>query len=598
MRYRLNLKLATFQKENKSPDVQEWCKELTWNLACDVVEPVGSVDNRIGIILTQPLLAIEDDKNVLPFGFRESGLNETNSLIWSYDPRRQCLRKRYRRTFAKFLEIGLFYTANRSATSTILRIYQAEMNGGPKMIIDDMHWAVEAYLYRRGFRTKEDIEQLEKIGGTLIRGIWLLMYSVQRARDRKQQNTLQRRGVPEQDQLSAIETLYAEIKKTSTSTKDIPGPSKIKEVEVEVEVEDQTVEEPPIGHSHEHKDSENANKRTKLQLVPTTKDKIKKASTSTKDIPRSSKIKEVEVEVEDQIVEESPMGDPHEHEDSENENEGTKLQLVPATEDELKGAAVAMDHEIFGTADSQEMEQIESLVAAKEDATEFREEDLDILSDFVNQPIDDNAQDFEESLEFDTSGEKIVCSIDEEVLPSRRFKPRDHRREDAQLLVQSGKYYPGYWDQKRQVLNLRIAPNIASIVIGLPISRREDWPEKILVKAFIHPGRCHPKRWATECYDNEPAARLAFSVSTEKETFFVRNPGLRAAYKANTFMDWISDAPLETLLLRPRRLINAHGQEYVDAFGLPRRGTWMTDEKAQLQWAGRIRQTDVNEKAS
>lgn len=89
----------------------------------------------------------------------------------------------------RFLELltgsqGLrpFYTSNRAAVSTILRSYHAEMNGDPKMTADNMHWAVEACLHRRGFRTKEDLNRLEEIGGTLIRGIWLLMYAVRTAR--------------------------------------------------------------------------------------------------------------------------------------------------------------------------------------------------------------------------------------------------------------------------------------------------------------------------------------------------------------------------------------------------------------------------------
>ena len=85
------------------------------------------------------------------------------------------------------------------------------------------------------------------------------------------------------------------------------------------------------------------------------------------------------------------------------------------------------------------------------------------------------------------------------------------------------------------------------------------------------------------CYDNEPAARLEFSATTEKEPFLVRNPSPRAAYKANTFMDWVSDAPLESILQRPRRYINTKVVDYVSALGLPRGGTWMTDEKGDLQ---------------
>lgn len=54
-------------------------------------------------------------------------------------------------------------------------------------------------------------------------------------------------------------------------------------------------------------------------------------------------------------------------------------------------------------------------MAAKEDVAEFREEDLDRLcGDPINQSMDDNVQDFEESLEFETSEDNIVCYIDED----------------------------------------------------------------------------------------------------------------------------------------------------------------------------------------
>lgn len=59
----------------------------------------------------------------------------------------------------------------------------------------------------------------------------------------------------------------------------------------------------------------------------------------------------------------------------------------------------------------------------------------------------------------------------------------------------------------------------------------------------------------------------------------MRNPEPRATYEANTFMDWVSDAPSRTLLPR-LLLINAHGSVYVNVFGSPYRGAWMIDEKA------------------
>lgn len=636
-------------------DVREWCKQLKDKLKHDIAEPIGSVDARMGIMLNEPLLSAEGSKDVLPFGFEESGFNETNSLIWFYDPRRQYLGMRHelshlastlasyqsqmimssnlqvilldldlgidwykpyhprdhemisfdiplycgmlkffveaataghkiQRIFIqspfllstlwtnkgravltlvemfRFLEIltnsqGLrpFYTSNRSAISTILRIYHAEINGAPKMTVDNMHPALEAYLHQRGFRAKEDISRLVKIGGTLMRGVCMLMHTINRERNRErkaapsdehsvqnqQHATTHRKGIFGQDQLSSTKKLYAEITGALRYTEHIPTSSKSEEAEAEVE--DRTVE--------------------------------------------------------DQTVKESPTGDAHECEDSKKDKKKMKAQLVPATEDELRGATAAMDHEIFGTADSQEMAQIEGLVAEKYVA-EPGEEELDMLcGDSLDQIVmDDDGQDLEESLEFDTTEHGILCSINEEALPLRKYQVRDHSREEARSLLQSGKHYPGAWRQQYKALEIRICPEIASITLYLPGYEREYWPKQILVKAHIHPGRCHPQRWALGCHDDEPAAKLAFSITTEKGTHFVRNSGAKGALKANTFMDWVSGDPVETLLMRPRRLINAQGPEYVKALGLSDKGTWFTDKNAKLQWGGKKpKQTDSKE---
>jgi hypothetical protein len=128
--------------------------------------------------------------------------------------------------------------------------------------------------------------------------------------------------------------------------------------------------------------------QNQLSTSKTLYSEIKKASRYAKNIPVSSKSKEADAKVEDRIVEESPTGDAHDRENFEQDKKGKGAQLVSATEDELKGAAAAMDHEIFGTADSQEMTQIEDLVAEKEDVAELGEEGLDILcGDSLNQII-------------------------------------------------------------------------------------------------------------------------------------------------------------------------------------------------------------------
>jgi hypothetical protein len=226
---------------------------------------------------------------------------------------------------------------------------------------------------------------------------------------------------------------------------------------------------------------------------------------------------------------------------------------------------------------------------SQEDVAELEIEDSDMLSDaFLNQIIiDNNGKDLEESLEFTISEQgKLLCSVEKEARPLRKVQKTDHSRETAQSLLQQGRLYDGSFDTKKEVLTIQPVPSIASIHLHLQgRRRRQDWPKQFLVKAHIHPGRCHPQRWALNCRDDEPGAKLAFSLTSEEGTVFVRNSGPSAPYQANTFIDWVSGDPIEVLLLRPRRHIHALA-EHVKSLGLPCKGTWYTDEKAELHRHG------------
>ncbi|KAF3393630.1 hypothetical protein DPV78_009845 [Talaromyces pinophilus] len=589
-------------------DMEVWCHTLKNELGRDtlhrprIVEPIGTVDARIGIILNEPVLNAEGTRDLLPFGFQESGFIETNSLIWCYDPRQHSLQAYsenhevptilaqsnsklikssnlqvvlldqdinmmwynpycpHRHRIVSFdlqlycgpikfyveitaeddkikrvYDLRPYYTSTRSSMHHILWLYRDELDGADKMTVDDVHWAVEPYLHRRGFRIKEDMRRLEEIGGTLIRGVLLVLHALRRTYAKKQtvkrtprpvgenpfrfQIDRSRKGIFTSDEISATEALLNDLSKTSETDQLIPNLSRIQE-----------------------------------------------AST----------------------------GNTHDSQVAENSGEEYADTLIAATEDDLN-VIPAVNHEVLGTADVQEMARMGTLVTEKqaeilstvsqEDVAELEIEDSNMLSDaFLNQIIiDNNGKDLEESLEVTISEDgKLICSIEKEARPLRKVQKKDHTRELAQSLLQEGRYYTGTFDKESEVLKIHPVPAIAGIHIYLyGRRRRQDWPKEFLLKAHIHPGRCHPQKWALNCRDDEPAAKLAFSITSEEGTFFVTNRGPRAPYQANTFIDWVSGDPIEALLLRPRRHIHALA-EHVKSLGLPCIGTWYTDEIAEL----------------
>jgi hypothetical protein len=86
-----------------------------------------------------------------------------------------------------------------------------------------------------------------------------------------------------------------------------------------------------------------------------------------------------------------------------------------------------------------------------------------------------------------------------------------------------------------------------------------------------------------DCYDNKPGAKLVFSITISKEIFFVRNSGSNAPYKANHLRGlgvWRSRGDIVVTTTATYQSILQ--STYVAGLGLPRKGTWYTDENAKL----------------
>jgi hypothetical protein len=90
---RMQVPLSIPDSEARSTfKMQKWCSKFKNKLAQkNIAEPIGSVDARILFEFNQPLLSAEGAGDVLPFAYKESGFNETNSLIWYYDLRKYFL---------------------------------------------------------------------------------------------------------------------------------------------------------------------------------------------------------------------------------------------------------------------------------------------------------------------------------------------------------------------------------------------------------------------------------------------------------------------------------------------------------------------------
>ncbi|KAB8261021.1 hypothetical protein BDV32DRAFT_148894 [Aspergillus pseudonomiae] len=121
-----------------------------------------------------------------------------------------------------------YFCNSASAVHHILRIYHEENNGSDRMNSSNIDPIIESFLFRKGFRCADDIRQLEDIGGTLARGLMLLLFTLRRkaqpsiqqsqsqvrsdALKRASMQKVHRRGVLSKHELEEMERIYTQLR--------------------------------------------------------------------------------------------------------------------------------------------------------------------------------------------------------------------------------------------------------------------------------------------------------------------------------------------------------------------------------------------------
>lgn len=106
------------------------------------------------------------------------------------------------------------------------------------------------------------------------------------------------------------------------------------------------------------------------------------------------------------------------------------------------------------------------------------------------------------------------------------------------------------------------------LIVPLP----ENYKTGVTVKAIITPpGEINPNAWARKARADEPASRLAFLVTATNEdeeifTYFPYSESETRPYVANTFVDWMAGETVEAICKKPRRhaMVPAHTVKVAD----------------------------------
>ncbi|KAL4952872.1 hypothetical protein BDW69DRAFT_14442 [Aspergillus filifer] len=123
---------------------------------------------------------LELDGSVLK---RDYLISSFSLMLWANagpSVQRVCEMFRLAAALTSTLGIRPYFTKNISATHQILRLYREENNGATKMTFSTLTPLLQTYLLIKGFRTPEDISRIEEIGGSLTRGLVLLLLTIQR----------------------------------------------------------------------------------------------------------------------------------------------------------------------------------------------------------------------------------------------------------------------------------------------------------------------------------------------------------------------------------------------------------------------------------
>lgn len=538
--------------------------------------PIGDLTSQIGVIISTCAIDVDDKEKHVPWGIRESGFDESSCLLWFADPRKRSFARltptessdiedalvRFNKQVicdsalkliildgkgtSKYILPGIppdslnhfqiplycgkvcgfferehgklkrvyfecpssllslwanpgpsaqriaeifkfaaaltgthgirpYFCNTASAVYHILRIYSEENNGAAIMTESDVNPIIQAFLYRKGFRTSEDIRCLAETGGTLSRGLLLLLFGLRRkpsefanARPLELSTTnIHRKGVFTKDQLEKAASLVEAVQPTNYKLCDMVCES--------------------LGNINDHE-------ARQVERLAVKKSSYMKTSSS---------------------------------------QEGDHFLEVDGV-----GSDIACE-DMFPTDTGFDMDSCpDSLV--------FQSEIL----------------------------RRKVMS---------RFQAQ--RRRVMPILKEEGLMYAGTWGTSTRAIQVHPPPSMASIMLALPGTTKENLPCEIKLKAEIYSGRTHPNKWALDARDTDPGAKLAFLASYLGNERYIQNHGETNARKANTFMDWATDCSLEVMKLRPRRHFDAHEtavRQLLNVSAETKPKTCFTDDSCQL----------------
>lgn len=134
------------------------------------------------------------------------------------------------------LGIRPYFSQNISAIHQILRLHREENNGAEKMTISTLTPILRSYLFLKGFRASEEILRIQEIGGSLTRGLVLLLLTIRqtplegslaywRGRPMRRPSTTRpkrKTKVFSEDEHRGMKSLYEEIRSLSSQGTSAP----------------------------------------------------------------------------------------------------------------------------------------------------------------------------------------------------------------------------------------------------------------------------------------------------------------------------------------------------------------------------------------
>lgn len=118
------------------------------------------------------------------------------------------------------------------AQATIIRLYDEERNGRPKMTVDTIDPGLLTWLHRKGFRNDQDVRHLENVAGGLVIGALMLMVVLPACPTRFRHGNgqrlvppsrIKRQNVFDRAKLNEVKKLYQEKSNPEVATESSTG---------------------------------------------------------------------------------------------------------------------------------------------------------------------------------------------------------------------------------------------------------------------------------------------------------------------------------------------------------------------------------------